>query len=194
MVIPPLLDFMQEGGQTNTEKTILWYDYSEKGGDLMEEQVLKAIQDEYPDDFSYCYGCGRLNKGGHHFRTGWQDDQTVTIFTPEPEHIAIPAFVYGGIVASLIDCHGTGSAALALHRKNGHEVGEGSVPPRFVTASLNVEFVKPTPHGVPLKAVGSVEEIHPKKWKVKTEVFANGVLCAQGEVVAVVMPKTFTKV
>lgn len=159
----------------------------------MEVKVLNAIQDEYPDDFAWCYGCGRLNEEGHHFRTGWHEngEQTVTIFSPEAAHTALPGFVYGGIIASLIDCHGTGSASLALHRKNGHEAGDGTEPPRFVTASLHVDFVKPTPHGVPLKAVGTVTEIHPKKWKVEAEVFANDQLCARGEVVAVVMPKTF---
>ncbi|OQM44258.1 thioesterase [Anoxybacillus sp. UARK-01] len=157
----------------------------------MEEKVVNAIQDEYPDDFAWCYGCGRLNEKGHHFRTGWQGEQTVTIYTPRPEHTAIPGFVYGGLLASLIDCHGTGSAALALHRKNGYDPGDGTAPPRFVTASLNVQFLKPTPQGVPLKAIGTVEEVHPKKWRVQTEVYANDVLCAQGEVIAVVMPKTF---
>lgn len=167
--------------------------FSVKGEKLMEDKVLKAIQDDYPDDFAWCYGCGRLNEGGHHFRTGWQGEQTVTIFTPEAQHLALPGFVYGGIVASLIDCHGTGSAALALHRKNGHEAGDGSEPPRFVTASLNVNFLKPTPHGIPLKAIGTVHEIHPKKFKVETEVYAKDILCARGEVVAVVMPKSFLK-
>lgn len=159
----------------------------------MKEQVEKAIQDDYPDDFAWCYGCGRLNEEGHHFRTGWHEDgkRTITVFTPEAAHTALPGFVYGGMIASLIDCHGTGSASLALHRKNGHEVGDGSAPPRFVTASLHVDFLKPTPHGVALAAIGAVTEIHPKKWKVATEVYANGQLCARGEVVAVVMPKTF---
>lgn len=157
----------------------------------MEEKVHNAIQDEYPDDFAWCYGCGRLNQDGHHFRTGWLGEKTVTIYSPEPEHIALPGFVYGGIVASLIDCHGTGSASLALHRKNGCEAGDGTEPPRFVTASLKVDFVKPTPHGVPLKAIGVVHEIHPKKFRVETEVFADHVLCARGEVIAVVMPSTF---
>lgn len=157
------------------------------------EKVSKAIQDNYPDDFAWCYGCGRLNESGHHFRTGWQGENTITIYNPLPEHTAIPGFVYGGLIASLIDCHGTGSASLALHHKNGHEVGDGTDAPRFVTASLKVEFLKPTPHGVPLKAIGKVEEIHPKKWKVDTEVFANDVLCARGELVAVVMPSTFAQ-
>lgn len=153
---------------------------------------MKAIQDYYPDDFSWCYGCGRLNEEGHHFRTGWQGDQTVTEYTPKPEHTAIPGFVYGGLAASLMDCHGTGSASLALHRKNGHEPGDGAEPPRFVTASLNLDFLKPTPQDVTLKAVGTVTEIHPKKWKVETEIFAGDTLCVRGEVVAAVMPKNFT--
>nr|WP_263326553.1 PaaI family thioesterase [Neobacillus sp. Marseille-Q6967] len=159
----------------------------------MNEKVVKAIQDEYPDDFAWCYGCGRLNEKGHHFRTAWLGEKTITIFTPESEHMALPGFVYGGITASLIDCHGTGSAALALHRKNGHEPGDQIDPPRFVTASLHVDFIKPTPHGVSLKAIGTVQEIHPKKWKIETEVYAEETLCARGEVIAVAMPSTFLK-
>jgi acyl-coenzyme A thioesterase PaaI-like protein len=157
----------------------------------MTEYIKKAIQDEYPDEFAYCYGCGRLNESGHHIRTGWQGDKTISYFTPSKEHTAIPGFVYGGVIASLIDCHGTGSAALALHQKNGHEPGDGAEPPRFVTASLKVDFLKPTPQNEVLTAIGKLEEIHPKKWKVEIEVFANEYLCARGEVVAVVMPNTF---
>ncbi|WP_027725676.1 PaaI family thioesterase [Tuberibacillus calidus] len=159
----------------------------------MVDKKIQAVQDFYPDDFSWCYGCGRLNEKGHHIRTRWEGDHTVTEYDPKPEHTALPGFVYGGFIASLIDCHGTGSAALALHRKNGHELGDGTPPPRFVTASLNINYLKPTPMGVTLKAIGTVEEIHPKKWKVLTEVYADDVLCVRGEVIAVVMPETFIK-
>src|SRR5699024_8195299 len=106
--------------------------------------------------------------------------------------MAVPGFVYGGLLASLIDCHSTGSASLALHRKNGYEPGDGIEAPRFVTASLAVDIIKPTPLGVPLKAIGTVEEMRAKKWKVQTVVMAEGVCWANGAVVAVVMPKTFS--
>lgn len=155
------------------------------------ETVKHAIQDEYAEEFAHCYGCGRLNKDGHQFRTSWQGEETVTLYQPQPEHKAIPGFVYGGLIASLVDCHGTGSASLALHRKNGFEPGSGEEPPRFVTASLHVDYLKPTPQGVLLKAVGKVEEIHPKKFKVNVEVYADDILCATGEVKAVVMPSSF---
>ncbi|MHA6259717.1 PaaI family thioesterase [Sporosarcina sp. CAU 1771] len=159
----------------------------------MKEYVKHAIQDDYPDDFAMCFGCGRLNEQGYQFRTGWQGVETVTYYEPSEKHTAIPGFVYGGLIASLIDCHGTGSAALALHRKNGHEPGDGEDAPRFVTASLNVNFLKPTPQGKVLKAIGKVEEIHPKKWKAVIEVFADDLLCASGEVVGVIMPASFVQ-
>lgn len=159
----------------------------------MKNEVVHAIQDDYPDDFAWCFGCGRLNEEGYRFRTGWLGEETVTYYEPSPKHIAIPGFVYGGLIASLVDCHGTGSCALALHRKNGFEPGSGEAPPRFVTASLNVNYLKPTPQGKLLKAVGKVEEIHPKKWKVTVEVFADETLCAMGEVVGIVMPSTFAQ-
>ena len=159
----------------------------------MENHSVIAIQDEYAEDFAWCYGCGRLNKEGHQFRTAWDGGETVTLYEPKEVHTAIPGFVYGGLIASLIDCHGTGSASLALHRKNGFEPGSGEEPPRFVTASLHVDYLKPTPQGIVLKAVGKVEEIHPKKFKVKTEVYAGDLLCATGEVTAVVMPAYFAK-
>lgn len=157
----------------------------------MIEYVNHAIQDEYGDDFAHCFGCGRLNGEGNVFRTGWEGDKTVTYTIPSKRYTAIPGFVYGGFLASFVDCHGTGSCALALHRKNGHEPGDGIEPPRFVTASLHVDYLRPTPQGVLLKAVGEVEEIHPKKWRVTVEVYAGEELCATGEVVGVIMPETF---
>lgn len=155
--------------------------------------VKKAVQDFYADDYSWCYGCGRLNEEGLHLRTGWQGDNTITVYEPRPEHKAIPGFIYGGLIASLVDCHGTGSASAALHKKNGHELGDGTEPPRFVTASLHVDYLKPTPAGVPLKAIGTPEEIHPKKWKIHTKVYAGDECVVKGEVDAAVMPDTFMK-
>lgn len=156
-------------------------------------EIKHAIQDEYDDEYAWCYGCGRRNETGLKLRTGWDGDETVTLYTPRDEHKAIPGFIYGGLIASMIDCHGTGSASLALHRKLGHEPGDGVPAPRFVTASLHVDYLKPTPAGISLRAIGEVEEIHPKKWKVVTELYAGDVLCAKGEVVAAVMPEAFIK-
>lgn len=148
----------------------------------------KAIQDSYPDDLSHCYGCGRLNPRGHQLKTRWDDDETVSIFEPWPEHIAIPGYVYGGLIASLVDCHGTGTAAAAAYREAGREPGTEPAL-RFVTASLNVRYLRPTPMGVPLEVRGRVEEIKGRKVVVSAKVSAAGEVCATGEVVAVQMPE-----
>jgi acyl-coenzyme A thioesterase PaaI-like protein len=147
-----------------------------------------AIQDFYPDDLSHCYGCGRLNTKGHQLKTRWDGDETVSVFTPRPEHTAIPGYVYGGLIASLVDCHGTGTAAAAAYRAAGREPGTEPAF-RFVTASLNVRYLKPTPMGVPLEVRGRVEEIKGRKVVVSATVSAAGEVCATGEVVAVEMPE-----
>lgn len=93
-----------------------------------------AFQDRYPDDVAHCYGCGRLNPRGHQLKTAWEGEETVSRFVPEPYHTAIPGYVYGGLIASLIDCHGTGSAAAAAAKVDG--LGLDEPLPRFVTAVL----------------------------------------------------------
>jgi acyl-coenzyme A thioesterase PaaI-like protein len=148
---------------------------------------MPAVQDFYPDDFAHCYGCGRLNRDGLHVRTIWQGDGTIARFTPRPEHVALPGFVYGGLIASLIDCHGVGTAAAAVERAAGREIGDAPAP-RYVTASLHVDFVKPTPHGPDLELVGRATEIAGRKVTVDVEVKADGVLTARGRVIAVLLP------
>src|SRR5690625_6266937 len=113
----------------------------------MIKEVVPDIQDEYPDDVAMCYVCGMLNETGLHFRTGWLKDKTITIFTPKKEHTAIPGFVYGGILASFIDCHGTGSASLALHREKGHEqIGRASCRERVSISGVECSFDKKKRH------------------------------------------------
>ena len=146
-----------------------------------------AFQDYYPDDVAQCYGCGRLNPHGHRIRSFWDGDETVSTFTPQPYHTAIPGYVYGGLIASLIDCHSTGTAAAAAYRAEGRAMDTLPVL-RFVTASLHVDYLRPTPLGGPLQLRGQIKEIKGRKVIVTTTLSAGGVVCARGEVVAVQMP------
>lgn len=148
---------------------------------------MEAFQDHYPDNVSYCYGCGRNNAHGHQIKTVWDGDETVTRFRPEPFHTSMPGFTYGGLIASLIDCHSTGTAAAAMYRSEGR--GMDSLPAfRFVTGSLQVSFLKPTPLDAELVIRGHVKEIKGRKVVVATTVTVGDVLTARGEVVAVQMP------
>lgn len=151
-----------------------------------------AIQDFYPDDLSHCYGCGRLNEKGLQIRTVEDGEETLSIFEPRPEHTAIPGFVYGGLLASLIDCHCTGTAAIAAYRAQSRKIG--SDPPfRFVTASLHVDYLRPTPMGMPLEIRGRVKEIKGRKVVVSATLAAAGKICVKGELVAVEMPESMNK-
>ena len=151
---------------------------------------MTAFQDFYPDNVAHCYGCGRLNGQGHQIKTHWDGDETVTYFTPRPEHTAIPGFVYGGLLASLIDCHGTGTAAAAMYRAENRPMD--SLPAfRFVTGSLHVDYLKPTPLGPELEIRGRIKEVKGRKVIVEATVYAQGVATARGEVVAVQMPENF---
>lgn len=152
----------------------------------------RSFQDFYPDDYSHCYGCGRLNAKGHQLKSFWNGDETIARFTPKEYHTAVPGFVYGGLIASLIDCHGTGTAAAAMYKKEGRAM-DSHPPLRFVTAALHVNYLKPTPLGVELELRGVIKEITKKKVVVDISVSANGILCARGNVVAVKIPDEMMK-
>ncbi len=150
----------------------------------------RAFQDYYPEHLAHCYGCGRLNEHGHRIRTFWDGDESVTRFTPSPFHIAVPGYVYGGLLASLIDCHSTGTAAAAMYRAEGRDMD--SAPPfRFVTGSLQVRYLNPTELGPELVLRGRVSEISGRKVVVASTVEVEGVVTAQGDVVAGQMPDDF---
>ncbi len=150
------------------------------------------IQQYYQDDYAWCYGCGRNNVEGHHFATRWDGAETLTEYEPQAFHTAIPGFVYGGLLASLIDCHSTGSAALALYRQAGYEPGASAPVPRCVTAMLKVDFLKPTPLGETLQARGHIQEVGAKKVVVVSQVYAKDSLVVKAEVVAVRAPQSMT--
>lgn len=153
---------------------------------------MTGIQDFYPDHFAHCHGCGRLNEHGLQLKTNWNGDETLTTFVPEPYHTAIPGFVYGGLLASLIDCHGTGSAALALARDRGI-VLDGLNAPRCVTASLHVNYKKATPLGPELQIRGIIKEVRGRKVVIEAQLIANDEVCVTGEVIAVEVPENFGK-
>jgi acyl-coenzyme A thioesterase PaaI-like protein len=148
----------------------------------------KAFQDYYPDLMSYCYGCGRLNEHGLQIKSYWDGDETVCIFQPRPYHTAVPGYVYGGLLASLIDCHSTGTAAAAAYRAENRPM-DSDPPLRFLTASLHVEYLKPTPLGVPLEVRGQIKEVKGRKVVVTSTLSANGIVTVRGEVVAVQVPQ-----
>ena len=148
----------------------------------------KAFQDYYPEFFAQCYGCGRLNEHGLQIKSFWEGEESVCVFQPRRFHTAIPGYVYGGLIASLIDCHSTGTAAAAAYRAAGRTM-DSEPAFRFLTASLHVDYLRPTPIDGPLEVRGKIKEIKGRKVVVESTLSAKGEICARGEVVAVQIPE-----
>ena len=149
----------------------------------------KAIQDYFPPKFCQCYGCGKLNEHGLQIKSYWDGEESVCHFQPKDYHIAFPGFVYGGLIASLIDCHSIGTASAAAYEAEGRPF-ESDPPLRYVTASLKVDFLKPTPLGPVLELRAKAIEVKDRKVILETTLSAEGKVCARGEVIAVKYPET----
>ncbi len=150
--------------------------------------MVKAFQDYYPESYSHCYGCGPNNENGLQIKSYWDGETSVAIFHPKEYHLAFPGYVYGGLIASLIDCHSTGTAAAAAYRQENREMGS-SPAFRFVTASLHVDYKLPTPLGPALHLRSKIVEIKGKKIIVETNLIVEEKVTAKGKVVAVQIPE-----
>src|SRR5207253_9460069 len=96
------------------------------------------------------------NERGLRLRSFPGDDGVVAVFTPWPEHDNGLGFLNGGIIATLLDCH---SAAAVTHEASlrGWPALPGAALP-YVTAGLDVRFLRPSPLHDPVTLVGQVIE------------------------------------
>lgn len=152
----------------------------------------KAFQEYYPEHFSHCYGCGVLNEHGLRIKSYWDGDESLCTFQPEPYHTSFPGFVYGGLIASVIDCHSTATAAAAAYRNESRAM-DTDPPLRYVTASLKVDYILPTPLDKPLVLRSAITEIKERKVVIATSLSVDGKECVRGEVVAVRIPDTMIR-
>ena len=107
--------------------------------------------------------------------------------------MAIPGYVYGGLLASLIDCHGTGTAAAAMYKSLKESDPNAEPNTRFLTASLHVDYLKPTPLGFELEIRGKVKELKGRKVIIEEWILANGAVTIRGEVIAVQVPESMVE-
>jgi acyl-coenzyme A thioesterase PaaI-like protein len=106
-----------------------------------------------------CFGCGQANPEGFQLRSYREGELTVADFTPRPEHDNGFGFVNGGIIATILDCHGA-AVVLSEAAERDWRADEGAPLP-FITAGFEVRFLRPTPLGPTLRLVaspGSVNE------------------------------------
>ena len=145
-----------------------------------------AIQDHYPERFAHCYGCGPANPLGLKLKSYLIDGRTEARFMPGSCYTGgVPDNLYGGLIASLVDCHGTASAAAFAYRDRNRQMGDDGSLIRFVTASLKVDYLKPTPVGEELLIVGTLKSFEGRKAVSALSLSAKGVETARGEMTAV---------
>ncbi|HUP26994.1 MAG TPA: PaaI family thioesterase [Chloroflexia bacterium] len=148
-------------------------------------QQEDALQDAWPD--ATCYGCGPANDKGLRIKSYWSEDgsEVVCVFQPRAEYNAgFPNVMYGGLVASLIDCHSIWTAIAHTYRDEGRP--HGSLPAiSYVTGSLTVRYLKPTSLDMPVTLRARVTELHPKKSLVECALFSGDTKSAEGSVTAV---------
>ena len=141
----------------------------------MAREEKQSVQEKHAPS-SICFGCGPANKQGLKIRSFRTDNGLEMEFDASEEHQAFPGMINGGIIGTLLDCHGNWTAAIALMDKTGD-----SEPPCTVTASYNVKLRRPTPYGTTLRVTGEVTSIEKDRAFVRMSLFAGDKECATGE-------------
>ena len=144
----------------------------------------QALQDRYAPGLK-CFGCGPANEKGLQIKSYWDGEESVCVYEPRPEQCAGPThFVYGGTIASLIDCHCVGTAMAHQYDLEQREIG--TEPPIWcVTGRLTVNYLAPTPIDKPIELRARIVESAGRKTILKCTLSSEGRATAEGEVIAV---------
>jgi acyl-coenzyme A thioesterase PaaI-like protein len=112
---------------------------------------------------SRCFGCGPANELGLRIESHEveQEDRVPGVagelratWQPLPHHAAFDGILNGGVIGTLLDCHGNWTAAMHLMRERGL-----AGPPGCVTADYAIRLRRPTPVDRP---------VHLRAWPVET--------------------------
>ena len=149
----------------------------------MEHQHSISVQDKYAPN-SICFGCGPANKKGLQIKSFKTEKGLQMEFETKIEHQAFPGIINGGIISTLLDCHGNWAATMALMEQN-----EDEIPPCTVTATFSLKLRRPTPLDSKLEIIAIVSELSEDRAKVEMTLEANGKICATGEGLFVAVKK-----
>lgn len=134
-----------------------------------------------------CFGCGPANPEGLHLAShppadGDPRGDVTAVFEPGPWHQAFEGVINGGILGTILDCHGNWAAAWHLLARDGLDTA-----PTVVTADFHVRLKRPTPAGRPLHLAARAVASEGRKVTVEGEVVCDGEVTAtlEGRFVAV---------
>jgi acyl-coenzyme A thioesterase PaaI-like protein len=114
-----------------------------------------------------CFGCGHANPDGFHLRSYADGADVVATFTPWPQHDNGFGFLNGGVISTVLDCHGA-AAVMREAIERGWDAPPGAPVP-FITAGFDVRFLRPTPLGPPVHLVARPERVDAREIVVHSE-------------------------
>ena len=154
---------------------------------MLETRAI-AIQDRYGERFQHCWGCGPRNDLGLHLKTYPSIDGKSCISRIKLENAytgGVPSNVFGGMIATVFDCHGTASAAWFAHHQKGLELTESTVIGRFITARLEIDYLSPSPIEDEIVVTSTLEELGERKAIIAMEMTVATKVRAKAKMVAV---------
>ena len=134
---------------------------------------------------NHCHGCGCANENGLQIKSYWDGDGAVATYWPKPHQCAgSPHYVNGGILASLIDCHGNNTAMATAYHRAGRKVG--SLPKIWcVTAKLDISYKAPVSMGKELLLRSRITKQEGRKTWLEVNDFVEDKLCVQAELLQI---------
>jgi len=144
--------------------------------------------------FNHCWGCGADNPDGLRLKSTWSTEVpelALATFRPRGEHVAGPSHVLnGGIIATVLDCHGVCTAVADAYRRAGRDIGTGETI-WFATGTLSVTYLKPAPIDAELELRARVDRVGERSTAAVCELVAGGDVRARASVTAVRVPPSW---
>lgn len=100
-----------------------------------------------------------------------EERDVVTTFVAERYQASFGNFVSGGIISTLLDCHGNWTALHTLMKERNI-----NTPPSTVTAKLSISFLRPTPTGRALHVRARPVKVEGDKVEVEGELEVDGAI------------------
>ena len=131
---------------------------------------MPSLQDQYAPN-SRCFGCGPKNDQGLRIKSFPEGRDVLATFVAERYQASFGSFVSGGILSTLLDCHGNWTALYTLMKEKNM-----STAPSTVTAKLSISFLRPTPIERPLHLRARPVKVEGDRVEVEGEIEADGAI------------------
>lgn len=151
----------------------------------VERARSRPVQDSWADNA--CFGRGRANEAGLHLESylSAESESLVATFEPEQSYTAgYPTMAFGGLIASLIDCHCLWTAMTFAYVEADRPLLSEPLL-MYVTGELTTRFLKPTPVEKSLELEAQVDGEIGDRIDLTCTVRSDETVTARGEQTAV---------